>query len=60
MVERSLGLYQVGHIPVLFPRVASALGYAHALSGRVSQALPLLEQALEQAASMRLTRHQAL
>ena len=32
----------------LFARVASALGYAYALAGRVAEALPLLEQAVEQ------------
>jgi tetratricopeptide (TPR) repeat protein len=37
----------------LFPLVASALGAAYALSGRVDEAGPLLERAVEHAASMR-------
>jgi tetratricopeptide (TPR) repeat protein len=37
----------------LFPLVTSTLGAAYALSGRVAEALPLLEQAVEHAASMR-------
>ena len=33
--------------------LAAALGYAYALSGRLSEALPLLEQVVEQDAAMR-------
>ena len=36
----------------MFPGVASALGVAYALAGRVAEALPLLEQAVEQAPAM--------
>jgi class 3 adenylate cyclase/tetratricopeptide (TPR) repeat protein len=60
VLERGLGLCQGANIPLLFPRVASALGSAYALSGRVAQALPLLEQAVEQAAAMSLLAHQSL
>jgi tetratricopeptide (TPR) repeat protein len=45
VLERGLGLCQDWCIPALFPTVASTLGVAHALSGRVTEALPLLEQA---------------
>jgi tetratricopeptide (TPR) repeat protein len=45
MLERGFGLCQEWHIATLFPTVASNLGVAYALSGRVSEALPLLEQA---------------
>jgi class 3 adenylate cyclase/tetratricopeptide (TPR) repeat protein len=45
MLERGFGLCQAWHIATLFPTVASNLGVAYALSGRVSEALPLLEQA---------------
>ena len=51
VLERGLTLCQATHIPLMFPLVASQLGYAYALSGQISQALPLLEQAMEQTAA---------
>ena len=51
MLERGLTLCQATHISLMFPLVASQLGYAYALTGRISQALPLLEQAMEQTAA---------
>jgi class 3 adenylate cyclase/tetratricopeptide (TPR) repeat protein len=48
VLERGFGLCQDWHIPTLFPTVASTLGVAYALSGRVTEALPLLEQAVSQ------------
>ena len=36
---------------MLLPNVTRALGYAYALSGRFAEALPLLEQAVEQGGS---------
>ncbi|MFQ5961060.1 MAG: adenylate/guanylate cyclase domain-containing protein, partial [Candidatus Methylomirabilales bacterium] len=53
VLVRDLGLSQVA-IPTLFPLVASSLGYAHALSGQFAAALPLLEQAVAKAVSMRI------
>jgi tetratricopeptide (TPR) repeat protein len=44
VLERGLGLCQAWDIPSLFPTVAGNLGTAYALSGRVAEALPLLEQ----------------
>jgi tetratricopeptide (TPR) repeat protein len=41
-----------GNLPVWYPALASALGYAYALSERVTEALPLLEKAVELDASM--------
>jgi tetratricopeptide (TPR) repeat protein len=52
LLERGLGLYQGANMPTQFPFTASLLGYAYALSGWVAEALPLLEQAIEQSASM--------
>jgi len=52
VLERGLGLCQVADIRNLFPWLASPLGSAYALSRRVTEALPLLEQAVEQAVSM--------
>ena len=51
VLERGLTLCQATHIPLMFPLVASQLGSAYALSGQISQALPLLEQAMEQTAA---------
>jgi tetratricopeptide (TPR) repeat protein len=42
-LERGLQLGQVGNFPFVF-LAASALGYAYALSGRVADALPLLDR----------------
>jgi len=60
VLERGLGVCQDSHIPLMFPWVASALGAAYALAGRVAEALPLLEQAVEQAASKDIMGRQAL
>jgi predicted ATPase/class 3 adenylate cyclase len=55
VLERSLGLCQVANIRSWFPSVAAALGYAYTLAGRVAEALPLLQQAVEQDASRGLS-----
>ena len=47
------------NIPLWFPPVASALGSAYAFSGRFAEALALLQQAVERAASMNLIRGQS-
>jgi len=60
MLERGFGLWQVWHIPLLFPLIASALGAAYTLSGRATEALPLLEQAVGHAASMSVMDFQSL
>ncbi|MBI3326733.1 MAG: tetratricopeptide repeat protein [Nitrospinae bacterium] len=54
MLERCLSLCQVGHLPVYFPWVSMCLGAAYALAERVTEASPLLQQAVEQAASMNI------
>jgi class 3 adenylate cyclase/tetratricopeptide (TPR) repeat protein len=48
VLERGLKLCQTWDIPTLVPQVTRALGTAYALSGRVLEALPLLEQAASQ------------
>jgi tetratricopeptide (TPR) repeat protein len=45
--ERVLELGQRADIPGIFPDIAAALGLAYAWSGRVPQALSLVEQAME-------------
>jgi tetratricopeptide (TPR) repeat protein len=52
VLERGRELCQTAEMPAFAPWVTSTLGYAQALSGRVAEALPLLEQAMEQATSM--------
>jgi tetratricopeptide (TPR) repeat protein len=47
-LERALAFCQGAHLPYFFPRLASALGMAYALSGRITEALALLEQAVQQ------------
>ena len=59
VLERSLALSQEANIPT-WPANTSNLGAAYVLTGRIAEALPLLERAVEDAAAMRLTANQAL
>lgn len=52
-LERSLELYHEGNFAFLFPLLASWLGRAWVLTGRISEAVALVEQAARQVASMR-------
>jgi tetratricopeptide (TPR) repeat protein len=54
VLERSLEAVRAGNSLLWFPRVASALGYAYALAGRPTDALPLTEAAVAEGASMNL------
>jgi tetratricopeptide (TPR) repeat protein len=58
--ERAFALHQVAHLPVSFSWVAVDLGAAYALSRRIAEALPLLEQAVEQVTSMRVLGYHTL
>src|SRR5262249_24963536 len=49
MLERGMGLCQDWHIPLFVPQLATALGVAYTLDGRVATGLALGEQGLEQA-----------
>jgi tetratricopeptide (TPR) repeat protein len=60
MLERALDLAQAAHLRVLVPVAAGFLGAAYALAGRTAKALLLLEQAVEQAMTIRNMRHHAL
>ncbi|HSD50572.1 MAG TPA: adenylate cyclase, partial [Candidatus Methylomirabilis sp.] len=60
LLERGLGVCQARQILFLFPWIDSALGHAYALAGRIAEGLPLLEQAAERDASMRLVAHQSI
>ena len=46
--ERAMGICQAADLPGYFPAMAAALGAAYTLGGRVTDAVPLLTQALEQ------------
>jgi tetratricopeptide (TPR) repeat protein len=59
MLEQAWHFCQVAHITLFAPIIAANLGSAYALSGRVAEALPLLEHAVAQAASMGHMGHQA-
>jgi tetratricopeptide (TPR) repeat protein len=48
-LERAMSLCQDADNPALFPWVAATLGTAYTLAGRVTDAVPLLTQAMEQA-----------
>jgi tetratricopeptide (TPR) repeat protein len=52
-LERSLALYRGGNFAFLFPVLSSWLGRAWARTGRITEAVALLEQAAQQAASMK-------
>jgi class 3 adenylate cyclase/tetratricopeptide (TPR) repeat protein len=58
--ERCLGLCREWDISGWFAIIASQLGYTYALSGRMSEALPLLEQAVGQVPSKRSVYHSRL
>jgi tetratricopeptide (TPR) repeat protein len=60
LLERAVGLCRDADVPLLFPRVAPALGAAQTLSGRVADAVPLLTQALEHSVVTDMVVTQAL
>jgi len=53
VLERGLVLCRSRNLENWFYGLAAALGYAYALSGRLAEALPLLEEVVEQDAAMR-------
>ena len=60
LLERGLELCQVANLQEWFPRAAAILGAAYALAGRIPAALPLLEQAVQQATAKGQMLDQAL
>jgi tetratricopeptide (TPR) repeat protein len=52
LLERAVGLCQDADLPFYFPWMAPPLGEAYTLAGRLTDAVPLLTQALEQATVM--------
>jgi tetratricopeptide (TPR) repeat protein len=60
LLERALSLCQEVDLPNWFPLIATALGAAYALGGRIADAVPLLTQTLEQTMSTAKAGFQAL
>jgi DNA-binding winged helix-turn-helix (wHTH) protein/tetratricopeptide (TPR) repeat protein len=60
VLERALDLAQGARLRLLVPRVAALVGTAYTLAGRATDALPLLEQAVEQATAIRYMLDHAL
>jgi len=48
LLERAVCICQEAHLPLFFPLMATALGAAYTLGGRLADAVPLLTQAMEQ------------
>jgi tetratricopeptide (TPR) repeat protein len=59
-LERGLRVCQAAHLPLFFPRLASALGVAYTRTGRLAEGLALLEQAVEQSTAMQIVYLHAL
>jgi tetratricopeptide (TPR) repeat protein len=60
VLERGLDLCRVYNIRLWFPETAAALGCAYAFAGRVAEAVPLLEQAEQQGAALKIVGGQSL
>jgi tetratricopeptide (TPR) repeat protein len=59
-LERAVGLCQEADLPLWFPLRAAALGAVYTLSGRVTDAVPLLTQAMEQSTAREMVAYQVL
>jgi class 3 adenylate cyclase/tetratricopeptide (TPR) repeat protein len=60
LLEQALGLCQNAALPIFFPMMATALGAAYTLGGRVTDAVPLLTQAMKQSTAVEIVVTQAL
>ncbi len=60
LLERGLELIRARNIPLWLPRIAAALGYAYALSGRDAEGMPLLEEAVGHGVRMKLVGSHSL
>jgi tetratricopeptide (TPR) repeat protein len=59
LLERAVGICQEADFLGYFPRIATALGEAYNLAGRVADAVPLLTQAMEQTTAINREDFQA-
>jgi class 3 adenylate cyclase/tetratricopeptide (TPR) repeat protein len=60
LLEQAVGLCQGAGLPIFFPWMATALGAAYTLGARVTDAVPLLTQAMEQSTAMAMVVAQTL
>jgi tetratricopeptide (TPR) repeat protein len=60
VLERAMGLCQDWHLPLYVPLLATALGLAYALEGRVAAGLALVEHGMEQQAPRGRTQTQTV
>jgi tetratricopeptide (TPR) repeat protein len=60
LLERAVGICQSADLPAQLPWIALALGAAYTLDGRVTDAVALLTQAMEQMTAMEIVVMQAL
>ncbi|HVQ76652.1 MAG TPA: adenylate/guanylate cyclase domain-containing protein [Candidatus Binatia bacterium] len=58
-LERARDLQRSAQLRIWLPTIATSLGLAYALTGRIPAAVPLLEEAVEQAVEMKLMFNQA-
>jgi tetratricopeptide (TPR) repeat protein len=59
-LERAIDICQEADLPAFFPLVATTLGAAYTLNGRITDAVPLLTLAMEQAIAADMGSYQAL
>jgi class 3 adenylate cyclase/tetratricopeptide (TPR) repeat protein len=59
LLERAVSICQDADLPLYFPWMASALGAAYTLGGRVAEGVPLLMQAMEQSTAAETIYFQA-
>jgi len=60
LFERAVSIYQEVSLPIFFPQIATPLGAAYTLDGRIADAVPLLTQAMEQITALAMVDFQAL
>ena len=60
LLERAVDICQEADFPLYFPWMAVALGAAYTLSGRVTDAVPLLMKAMQQSVTTEMGGYQAL
>jgi tetratricopeptide (TPR) repeat protein len=51
-LQQAMGIWQEADLPMYFPRMAAALGAVYTLAGRITPAVSLLTQALQQSVVM--------
>ena len=60
LLERAIGISQEADLPSFFPLIAAAMGTAYTLGGRITDAVRLLTQTIEQSTNTEIIYFQAL